>query len=221
MALVKGTNCGFVTVAPTAIPDGAGNLVPDNISTALKDTTPAGDIRITEIGWFSTNATQEANFEVGIYDHNVGDNNPESLLGGVSRTNAKGTDEGWKVVSGLDIRLGGGVDYWIAFQLDNTPTGTVLEFDADAGEKTDTIAAQTTLIDTWGVSSTTDAGLCAIYAVVEIVPTSNPNEGTVSTKGISKTDIPEGIGDVQNLIPEGLNGVTSTVLSKERVGLEM
>ncbi len=44
----------------------------------------------------------------------------------------------------------------------------------------------------------------------------NPNQGTKSTKEISKLDIPEGIGDVQNLVPE-----SSTVLSKERVGLEL
>ena len=49
----------------------------------------------------------------------------------------------------------------------------------------------------------------------------NPNQGTVSTKDISKLDIPDGIGDVQNLIPEGVNGVVSTVLSKERVLLEL
>ena len=49
----------------------------------------------------------------------------------------------------------------------------------------------------------------------------NPNQGTVSTKDISKLDIPDGIGDVQNLIPEGQNGVVSTVLSKERVLLEL
>ena len=49
----------------------------------------------------------------------------------------------------------------------------------------------------------------------------NPNEGTVSTFPISKLNIPDGIGDIQNLIPEGINGVISTVLSKERVLLEM
>ena len=49
----------------------------------------------------------------------------------------------------------------------------------------------------------------------------NHNKGTVSTKDISKTDIPEGIGDIQNLIPEGINGVISTVPSKERVLLEL
>ena len=49
----------------------------------------------------------------------------------------------------------------------------------------------------------------------------NPNQGTVSTKDISKTDITEGIGDIQNLIPEGITGVVSTVPSKERVLLEL
>ena len=49
----------------------------------------------------------------------------------------------------------------------------------------------------------------------------NPNQGTKGTKEISKLDIPAGIGDIQNLVPEGINGVKSTVLSKERVGLEL
>ena len=44
----------------------------------------------------------------------------------------------------------------------------------------------------------------------------NPNEGTKSTKEIAKINIPDGIGDVQNLVPE-----ESNVLSKERVGLEL
>ena len=47
------------------------------------------------------------------------------------------------------------------------------------------------------------------------------NDGTVSTTEISKLDIPEGIGDTQNLIPQGINGVTSTVLTKERALLEL
>lgn len=45
----------------------------------------------------------------------------------------------------------------------------------------------------------------------------NPNKGTKSTKEISKLDIPAGIGDTQNLVPED----SSNVLSKERVGLEL
>ena len=47
------------------------------------------------------------------------------------------------------------------------------------------------------------------------------NDGTVSTTEISKLDIPSGIGDTQNLVPEGINDVISTVLSNDRVLLEL
>ena len=49
----------------------------------------------------------------------------------------------------------------------------------------------------------------------------NPNQGTKGTADISKLDIPEGIKDIQNLIPEGINGVVSTVPSKDRALLEL
>jgi len=45
----------------------------------------------------------------------------------------------------------------------------------------------------------------------------NPNKGTKSTKEISKLTIPEGIGDTTNLVFQDY----STVLSKNRVGLEL
>ena len=49
----------------------------------------------------------------------------------------------------------------------------------------------------------------------------NPNQGTKGTKEIATITAEENIGNVQNIIPEGQNGVKSTVLSKERVGLEL
>lgn len=49
----------------------------------------------------------------------------------------------------------------------------------------------------------------------------NPNKGTKSTKEISTLIAEENIGKVLSLVPEGLNGATSVVLSKERVGLEL
>ncbi|KKL15032.1 hypothetical protein LCGC14_2509700 [marine sediment metagenome] len=49
----------------------------------------------------------------------------------------------------------------------------------------------------------------------------NPNQGTKSTKEIATITAEENIGQVLSLVPEGLNGVTSTVLSKDRVGLEL
>ena len=61
MALVKGTNCGFVTVAPTTDPTGGGATTIDQTSQALKDTSPVGATVITEIGWWCNNATEESN----------------------------------------------------------------------------------------------------------------------------------------------------------------
>ena len=49
----------------------------------------------------------------------------------------------------------------------------------------------------------------------------NPNQGTKSTKEIAIIIAEQNIGNVQSLVPEGLNGVKSTILSKERAELEL
>jgi len=165
MALVKGTNCGFVTVSPVADPGGTP-LIIDTAAAAFKDVAPAGATKVTEIGWWSNNVSEEANFEVGIYDHNVGDNNPEARIG-VDDVNAKGTAAGWKKVTGLNIAITEAVTYWIAFQLDNTATASNMNYSSLAGEKMDRKYAQASLPDPWGVSSTSNAILGAIYAVYE------------------------------------------------------
>ncbi len=165
MALVKGTNCGFVPEAPTGDPD-AINLVMDTVSIAMKDTSPAGATRITEIGWYCDNATEAADFEVGIYDHNAGDDNPEALVGKSAAT-AKGTGSGWKRVTGLNIAISAETIYWIAVQLDDTATRTDMDAAGDVGEKKDQVLNQTALEDPWGVSSSTEGHLCGFYAVWE------------------------------------------------------
>jgi len=124
MALVVGTNCGFVTTAPTSDPGGMKSTR-DYYATSMKVTTTDA-ITITEMGWWCDNATEEANFEVGIYSHDGDNNRPLTLLKS-DTTNAKGTDLGWKVVTGLDWDLSASTTYWIAFQLDNTATGTDID----------------------------------------------------------------------------------------------
>lgn len=165
MALVLGTNCGFVTTAPTANPGGTTNAA-DNRSLALKDTSPSGDNVVTEIGFYVTGATEEANFEVGIYDHNVGDDNPENLLAGESRTNAKGTDAGWKVVTGLNIPISADTIYWLSYQLDDTGTTTFTTRDGTGDTEGKTVE---TLPDPWGTEDFGLTNLIAIYAKVEAV----------------------------------------------------
>ncbi len=167
MALVLGTNCGFVTVAPVADPSGSFGWTLDNISYALKDTSPIGAGKITEIGWWCDNSTEAANFDVGIYTHNVGDNNPEAVVGSISADNAKGTTAGWKKVTGLNIAITAGNIYWIAVQLDNTFTATTVDTTNSAGDKQDFKNAQTELPSPWGASDGTAERIMAFYAVWE------------------------------------------------------
>jgi hypothetical protein len=165
MALVKGTNCGFVTVAPTAIPYGDGSIIADYRANAFKDTAPTGAVAVTEIGWYTDQNTEEANFEVGIYDHNTGDNNPEAVVGSLSQTHAKGTTSGWKVATGLNISITAGTIYWLAFQLDNTATQTNVNTQDSAGDKTSIKDAVSALSNPWGIDDASVPRMLAIYAV--------------------------------------------------------
>ena len=186
MALVKGTNSGFVLVAPSGDPAESDYGI-DTKARAIKDTSPIGAIKITEIGWYCGNATQEANFEVGIYTHNVGDDNPEAVVGSLSQTNAKGTNAGWKRVTGLNISITEETIYWIALQLDDTATATLLNRKTSPGDKQDYINTQTELSSPWGASTGTGDYLLSLYAVVEVEEPTNINpkvkvSGTFATK---------------------------------------
>jgi len=165
MALVKGTNCAFVAAAPSGDP-GEAMVFMDDTAWGMKDTLPAGASKVTELGWWCDGATPESNYEMGIYTHNVGDDNPEAIVG-VERTNAKGTSTGWKRVTGLNIAVSAETVYWIGLQLDDTSPGTGCDTVDDAGEKIDKKIAQTTLADPWGASDNTYGKMAAIYAVYE------------------------------------------------------
>ena len=196
MALVLGTNCGFVTEAPTDDPEGATTVTCDYKATALKVTSPAGATKVTEIGWYSGTATQAANTQVGIYDHNSGDNNPENLLGS-SGDFAKGTGAGWKVATGLDITIDPETIYWIAFQLDNTATASKLDISSTAGEKLDSKTSQTALTNPWGISGEPLEYLGAIYAVYE-------------AEAPTGTNMQINIGDVWKAVPSAQINIGDT-----------
>ncbi len=162
-AVVIGTNAGFVTVAPTGDPAASTGTV-DNSANAQKDIAPTGAVRVTEIGWWADTATEAANFEVGIYT-DEGAQEPENLLSGESRTNAKGTTIGWKRVTGLDISITAGTAYWITFQLDNTATATKTSFQSSS--ERGAYKPSSTLPSSWGTSTNTYTGTESIYAVWE------------------------------------------------------
>jgi len=166
-ALVEGTNAGFVTVAPSADPGGASTTTADYIVRIGKFTSPAGATTITEIGWWCDNATEAANFEVGVYSDIVG---TADWLLWASRTNAKGTDAGWKKATGLSIPINENTDYWLAFQLDNTATTTTVDYTTNASYTRDRLTSKITAPFNWGTGLQAE-GILAIYAVYNTIGT--------------------------------------------------
>lgn len=200
MTLVVGTNCGLVTTAPTEDPAEATNFVMDNNRRAIKVTVGIDPITITEIGWWCDTATEEANFEVGIYSHNAGTNAPNELLE-VSKTNAKGITAGWKKKSGLSWNLLANTIYWLANQLDNTTTITRINYKVIYGQRYSYNTSATTLPDTWTATSTTTNYIMAIYGVYIKTPTGNLN---IHKGEYAKTRIAQMTKSTKTLINAGV-----------------
>lgn len=161
MAVVVGTNAGFVSSAPVADPGGTTTLI-DTQSVAIKDTSSADAATITEIGWWCDNATEETNFEVGLYSHDADNDKPDIRLY-VEATNAKGTDAGWKTVS-VNWEISSNTTYWIAIQVDDTATTTNIDRNADGGDAISIKTSSASLTDPWGASTET-VWARAIYAL--------------------------------------------------------
>ena len=182
MAIVLGTSSGFCTSAPSSDPGGSGFLQSSR-NLCQKDTSPAGAVKITEIGWWCDNATTDANYEVGIYSDNSG--NPQTLLQ-VSRTHSKGTDAGWKVATGLNLTISPETIYWIAVQCDSTSANSNnASSDIGSGTFLGYWNSQTTLATTWAGGVDTFGNIIAIYALTEAAEGLNPKvkvSGTFSTK---------------------------------------
>ena len=164
-ALVVGTNCGLVESAPSVDPEGAGGVFTiDNYARCIK-ITPAENMTITEIGWWCNNATQEVNYEVGIYSHEAVNDVPNALVGS-DKTNAKGTGAGWKVCAGLNIELTASTIYWIGIQCDNTTPATNIDWESAAvGQRYVSDSSEDTFPDPWTLTSGTDERTLAMYAL--------------------------------------------------------
>lgn len=168
MALVLGTNCGFVTVAPTADPSGTNQGVVDGRATCIKLTVPVGASLITEVGWWCDTASEEANWEAGLYDDDGATVPGEAGTRlQVSATNAKGTSAGWKKTGALtwDVASLVGSTVWLAFQCDNVTTTTNSDYESSGFAGYDGLTAST-LADPFGGGALVDSdGIYAIYAV--------------------------------------------------------
>lgn len=176
MAVVDGTNAGFVTVAPVADPTGNFTQTCDNAGFAGKFTTPAGISKITEVGWWCSNATQAANFRIALYSHDAGGDDPDARLY-VTDYTAKGTASGWKTVSGLDWDVNPETVYWLALYVQNTATATQLDAQIGSGRYSYNGGD---CPDPWP-NVGEYASVLAIYGVVESGTTYSELSGTIAT----------------------------------------
>ena len=166
MAIVLGTNAGFVTTAPTGDPTAIGGLG-DDVVVATRDTSPATAIKITEIGWWTDDESEEINFEIGLYDATETDGKPGALLE-VERTNTHGGSAGWTRVTGLNWTISSSTDYWLSVQIDNTASTTGIDRITSGNSGFAILnAPQTTLPDPFGSPVFDADGAFAIYAIWE------------------------------------------------------
>lgn len=160
MALVLGDNVGFVTTAPTADPAGT-NATIDGNSVVTKDTSPAGAVKITEIGWYRGAGTNTANFEVALYADSAGVAGSRLFVDNTNSSSAGG----WIRVA-VDWPISPSTAYWLAVQMD-AHTGTSSIDSASSGGSGSDLKGETTLNDPYGGGAVSDAdGMYAIYALV-------------------------------------------------------
>ena len=161
MALTPGTNCGFVTARPTVNPSGT-NTSMQGYSIAFKHTSPATAVKVVEIGFWIENSDGGGGMEVGIYTHNVTDDEPEALVGKDTWTHDNST--GWYYRT-VDIAISPSTIYWIAVQCDDPSKNTNWE-GTDIRNAVLTAGGGTaTLIDPWGTSDVLRNRTYGFYAV--------------------------------------------------------
>jgi len=173
MALVLGTNCGFVETAPTNDPNGTSNYSLYDHLLATKHISPSSAISITQIGFWrgSTYTGSDFNFKVGIYsDDDTGE--PNVLLYESDLIDGSNSENQW-FYTDIDFEIDPDTIYWIVIAIDVLTGGQRIQWDeassGGSGFATKDISGQgATFPSDWGSSSTTDSdGMIAIYAVWE------------------------------------------------------
>jgi hypothetical protein len=196
MAVVLGTNAGFVTTAPTADPAGS-SFTQDSAARCHKHTCPAAVDKITEIGWYQNTFESGGNYEVGLYSHDAGNDTADTLL--YSNTTNAMTGNGWNVVTGLNWSVTPGTIYWIGLQIDNTVNPTNMDYKSTGG-RAGIRTSMISLPDPFSSLSDTDY-ILALYAKVELV-SDEYAEGTKTVTTAASVELAsENYVDNQGAVP--------------------
>lgn len=170
MALAIGTNVGFVTTAPSADPAGSDTTI-DGSSVVVKDTSPAGAVRITQIGWYRGSGTNTANFEIALYSEAAGVADVRIF---VDATNSSAAG-GW-ITTTVDWPISPSTAYWLGLQMDAHTGSSTVDSATSGGSGIDVRTSQTTLNNPYGGGAVSDAdGMYAIYALVQTSPSTALN----------------------------------------------
>ena len=173
MAIVTGINSGFVSEAPVVDPAAPTHGKIDNNAWAAKAVSPVGAAKITEIGWYCDETPAGVvNFEVGLYDHNAGTDEPSDRLY-VDTTNTFSGTVGWQTAT-VDWAIDAETTYWIGVSLDNTGDAYIGAGPA-SGASRFALRIGTPFMNDPFASGSEDVNALALYAVHGA---SNIEEGT-------------------------------------------
>jgi len=130
MSLALGINCGFCPSSPGDDPTETAWAI-DGAAFAIKATAPAGNKKVTEIGfWNGVSSGSAANMFVALYDDNGGvpGNLVDSGWGSVVASSAQ-----WNKVTGLNIPLSSSDVYHIVVGVEDVANINAVDTEASGG----------------------------------------------------------------------------------------
>ncbi len=176
MAIVRGTNAGFVTAAPSSDPGGIAQNF-DNDALAFRDDLPAGSWKVTEIGWYQSRASGASaiSYECAIYSDDAsggaGNEVPNAIIDSKATGSSTDGSEQWWNYTGLDITsVSGGSWYWVAFGIGDVAANNNFDMSGSGAHRYSRDDDHGTLQDPWGETSS-DTRMIATYAKYEAVST--------------------------------------------------
>jgi hypothetical protein len=163
VAIVLGTNVGFVATRPTVSP-AAANGDATLSRWALKHTSPAGSNNLVELGWHVRYFDAADTFRMALYAHDAANDRPGALLA-LTAADIAVTSENW-FYGAASYALAASTVYWMALLRAN-PSRSEVGWDDLTGARV-AIDSVTSLSDPWGSSSEQygDVGV-ALYARYE------------------------------------------------------
>ena len=219
MSLVIGTNCGFVSAAPTEDPGGIDAAI-DYYPRSNLHTSPIGTYKVVEIGWYSNDyADPGGSFQIGIYSDSSGV--PGTLLA-VEEAVLSGP-AGWQAAI-FNYELESGTDYWLAVvQEASHPSTNVAS--ATTGADDYSVHFNSNILPEPWVEGGSGTMLLAVYAKYEVAVTyvdvAGSSDATSGATGAidvtttlagSSTATSGATGSLDNVLVAGSSDTTSSVI---------